>query len=99
MGIITNAPITPVTYTRVCTDGTSSSGVTDNKSLDRTLYRVFSMQDDMKTLTAPVRIRNEFELFLQYAEKVTDSEVYDSRFDQLDEYLGSLGVVNEVCEG
>ena len=82
---------------RVCTDGSSSSGVTDLRSFDRTLYRVFSMQDDMKVLTYPARVRSEFDLFLQYAEAKTAGEV-DSNFNMLDEYLGSLGVTEEYCE-
>lgn len=88
---------TPVTVARVCTDGSTSSGIEDSKSFDKTLYRVFSMQDDMKTLQEPVRTRNEFELFLQYAIAKTDGQPYDSRFNQLDEYLGSIGVSNVIC--
>ena len=100
--IITVTPVTIVyphvtIQGRVCTDGSSSSGNQDSSSFDRTLYRVFSMQDDMKTLQYPSRVRNEFELFIEYATKKTNGEMYDSRFDQLDAYLGSLGVSNVVC--
>ena len=100
--VITIIPVTAVyphvtIQKRVCTDSTSSSGNQDSSSFDRTLYRVFSMQDDMKTLQYPSRVRNEFELFIEYATKKTNGEMYDSRFDQLDAYLGSLGVSNVVC--
>lgn len=93
--VSTAVPI-PV-FTRVCTDGSSSSDITDSKSFDKTLYRVLSMQDDMKTLQEPMRARNEFDLFIQYAEAKTDGAGYDSRFDQLDAYLGTIGVINEIC--
>lgn len=100
--VITIAPVTTVyphvtTQKRVCTDSTSSSGNQDSNSFDHTLYRVLSMQDDMKTLQYPSRVRNEFELFIEYATKKTNGEMYDSRFDQLDAYLGSLGVSNVIC--
>lgn len=97
MGLVVNAPIAPVTFTRVCTDGSSSSTGKDTGSFDKSLYRMFSMQDDMKTLNTPARTRSEFDLYLEYAIKKTNSDPYDSSFDNLDSYLGSLGLTNEIC--
>lgn len=82
---------------RVCTDGSSSSMPEDDGSFDKSIYRVFSMQDDMKTLAYNGRPRNEFEQFLEDAENKTAGLGYNTTFDSLDIYLGSIGVVNEVC--
>jgi len=91
--------ISSISVVRVCTDGSSSSSITDSVSIDKTVYRVLSMQDDMKVLQEPVRVRNEFDLFIEYAEKKTAGNVYDSGFDQLDAHLGTIGVSNEMCQG
>jgi hypothetical protein len=97
MGLIIEEALPQVTGTRVCTDGSSSSGITDGKSFDKTIYRVLSMQDDMKTLEAPERVKSEFDIFIKYAQSKTAGVVYDSRFDQLDAYLGTIGITNEMC--
>ena len=83
--------------TIVCTEGSGSSLWNETGSMDMSIYRIFSMQDDMKVLTEPVRTRNEFDLFLQYAEAKTLGAV-DTKYDSLDEYLGTIGVTNEMCE-
>lgn len=82
---------------RVCTDGSSSSTFEHVGSFDTTIYRIFSMQDDMKTLQMPVRVKNEFELFLQYAEAKTLGAI-DPWFDSLDTFLGQIGITT-LCEG
>lgn len=82
---------------RVCTDGSSSSRDEEVESFDKTLYRLLSMQDDMKTVIKPSRARNEFELFLLEASNKTDNLEYNSAFDSLDEYLGNIGVTHGVC--
>lgn len=95
---VMDAPIVDHTANyRVCTDGSSSSMSEDTGSFDKSIYRVFSMQDDMKTLTYNGRPRNEFEQFLEDAESKTAGLGYNTTFDSLDSYLGSVGVVNEVC--
>lgn len=97
VGAPTSAVPTPHIPSRVCTDGSSSSMNEDTQSFDRTLYRVFSMRDDMKVLTFDGIPRNEFELFLRDAESKTALLPYSAAFNQLDLYLGSLGVTNEIC--
>lgn len=82
---------------KVCTDGSSSSPYEETLSFDKSIYRVFSMQDDMKTLVYPVRVKSEFDLFLQYAEAKTLGQV-DANFDILDAYLGTIGVTTEYCD-
>ena len=94
MGLITETIPVHVPASRVCTDGSSSSGYEETGSFDRTIYRVLSMQDDMKTLVEPIRARNEFDLFIQYAEAKTDGTLSDTNFDSLDEFLGNIGVTN-----
>jgi len=56
------------------------------------------MQDDMKTLPAFVRARNEFDLFIQYAEAKTAGGPANASFDSLDLFLGSIGVTINICE-
>lgn len=71
MGLIVTTTHIHVPSSRVLTDGSSSSTVEDTGSFDKTIYRLFSMQDDMKTLVYPDRVKNEFDLYLQYAEAKT----------------------------
>jgi len=97
MGLITETNTVHVPASRVCTDGSSSSNYEETGSFDMSIYRRFSMQDDMKTLEYPDKVKNEFELYLQYAEAKTLGAV-DAEFDSLDEYLGSVGVTTEMCE-
>lgn len=97
MGLIIETNPVHVPGRRVCTDGSSSSNYEETGSFDMSIYRVFSMQDDMKVLDYPVRVRNEFELFLQYAEAKTIG-VTNTSFDSLDTYLGTIGITNEMCE-
>lgn len=81
---------------KVCTGGSTSSNYEEVSSFDKTIYRVLSRQEEMKTLKYPDRIRNEFDLFLQYGERVDSGEAITS-FAPLDEYLGSIGVSNGIC--
>lgn len=97
MGLITEVTYTLHIPTKVCTDGSSSSPYEEILSFDKTIYRMFSRQDDMKTLGYPARVRSEFDLFIQYAEAKTLGTV-DTNFDILDAYLGSIGVTVEYCE-
>ena len=82
---------------RICTQGSSSSAYSRHFSFDKTIYNVLSMRDDMKIITYPDSIKNEFDLFLQYAEAKTNGAV-DTDFDLLDEYLGSIGITKTICE-
>lgn len=82
---------------RVCTDGSSSSTPEDSGAFDKSIYRVFSMQDDMKVLTYNGRPRNEFEQFLDAAVKKTSGLEYNTTFDSLDAYMGTIGVTNGIC--
>lgn len=98
MGLVTQTYTQHVPSQRVCTDGSSSSNYEETGSFDRSIYRIFSMQDDMKTLPAFVRARNEFDLFLQYAEAKTAGGPANANFDSLDLFLGSIGVTINICE-
>lgn len=97
MGLIVETPVIHVPAGRVCTDGGSSSNYEETGSFDMSIYRVFSMQDDMKTLVYPRKVKNEFDLFLQYAEAKTLGAV-NASYDALDEYLGTIGITNTMCE-
>lgn len=96
MGLITT-PTTLHTPKHVCTDGSSSSSWEDILSFDKSIYRVFSMQDDMKTLHIPPRIKTEFDRFLDESIKKTNNVGYNTAFDSLNEYLGTIGVANGIC--
>lgn len=107
MGLITetipnsNVSITetiPINVTNViCTDGSSSNLFDIDGVIDGTIYRVLCMQDDMKFLDYPDRIRNEFDLYIKYAEEAKSGKI-DSRFLAFDTYLGSIGVGNaNIC--
>jgi hypothetical protein len=97
MGLIVETNTVHVPASRVCTESSSSSNYEETGSFDMSIYRRFSMQDDMKTLPAVTRAKNEFELFVQYAEAKALGAVSTS-FDSLDTYLGTVGVTNEMCE-
>jgi len=94
--VVTTIPVHSVT--RICTEGSSSSTYEDDNSFDKTIYNVLSMQSDMKVLEYPDRIRNEFDQFIEAGSNKTDSLVYNTAFDSLDEYLGTIGITNEMCE-
>jgi len=98
MGLVVTTHTQHVPGQRVCTDGSSSSNYEETGSFDRSIYRIFSMQDDMKTLPAFVRARNEFDLFIQYAEAKTAGGPANTSFDSLDLFLGSIGVTINICE-
>ena len=95
MGLVVTTYTQHVPSQRVCTDGSSSSNYEETGSFDRSIYRIFSMQDDMKTLVYPDRVRSEFDLFLQYAQAKTLGAV-DVSFNSLDTYLGSIGVNDAI---
>lgn len=98
MGLVTKVYTQHVPSQRVCTDGSSSSNYEETGSFDKSLYRIFSMQDDMKTLPALGRVRNEFDLYIQYAEAKTAGGPADAYFDSLDLFLGSVGLTINMCE-
>lgn len=95
--VVDDSTVVHVPAGRVCTDGGSSSNYEETGSFDMSIYRVFSMQDDMKTLVYPRKVKNEFDLFLQYAEAKTLGAV-NASYDALDEYLGTIGITNTMCE-
>lgn len=96
MGLVTETIVKHIP-SHVCTDGSSSSNWEDTISFDKSIYRILSMQDDMKTLQYPIKIRTEFDRFLEEATKKTNSLGYNTSFDTLDEYLGTIGVINVIC--
>jgi len=98
MGIIVNTPIHVHIPNIVCTDGSSSSPYEETKSFDKTIYRVFSRRNEMETVTLPTIVRNEFDQFFMSCHNKTEGGI-DPLFDVLNEYLGSLGVTNEICGG
>ena len=81
----------------VCTESSSSSPFETTGAFDSTIYRLLSMRDAMKTLMYPTRLRTEFDRFLEAAVNKTNNVGYNVAFDNLDEYLGSLGVSNGIC--
>lgn len=98
MGLVVDTITVHVPAGRVCTDSSSSSNYEKTGSVDSSIYRILSKQSNMKTLEYPTRIRSEFDIFLQYAEAKTLGEVNED-FDSLDEYLGSVGISTDTCEG
>lgn len=97
MGLVNPTPVVKHIPLHVCTEGSSSSTWEDAKSFDKTIYRRLSMQDDLKTIEAPDRIRTEFDKFLEEASKKTANEPYNQEFEQLNEYLGNIGVTDGIC--
>ena len=81
----------------VCTDGGTSSDYEATKSFDKTIYRVLSMQEDMKTIEYPGRVMNEFDSFIEQATLKDAGLEYNTAFDSLDEYLGTIGVTDGIC--
>jgi glutathionyl-hydroquinone reductase len=80
------------------TEGSSSSKFESGNSIDSTICRVLNMQSDMKVLEYPDRIRNEFDQFIKAGSDKTNNAVYNTAFDSLDEYLGTIGVTNgNIC--
>ena len=105
MGLVTtttpvsiNSLVSTVLYIhtpiKVCTDGSSSSSLDSTVMFDKTLYRLFSMQSDMKTLVFDGVVSNEFEEFLKYGTDLTNSI---GSVKAVDTYLGTLGGTNGVC--
>lgn len=90
---IENNYVVPIaTIERVFSNNTSSDVFSDVNSFDTSIYRILSMQDDMKTYTIKGLISDEFELFMQYAEDMTKGLSVTDGFIAMNEYLGSLGV-------
>lgn len=83
--------ITPVSSQYVLTDGVPSSVYFKTSLQDSTIFNMFNRVELMKVLVFPARIKNEFDLFLQYAQAKTDGAT-DAEFDSFDNYLGSIGV-------
>ena len=96
MGIV-DTTITTHSSVRVCTDGGTSSKYESSKSFDKTIYRILSMQSDMKTIEYPGRVMNEFDSFIEQATLKTNGLGYNTAFDSLDEYLGTIGVTDGIC--
>ena len=86
------ASVTPANVPYVLTNNTSSELFTNENAFDTSIYRILSMQDDMKTVAIQGQVNSEFELFLKYAEEKTLGSNVGAGFDALDSYLGSLGV-------
>ena len=97
MGLVVPDVIPVHTQLRVCTEGGTSSGYDDTASFDKSIYRLLSMQDDMKTIVLPTIQKNEWDLFLTQAHLKTAGLVYNTAFDSLNEYLGTIGVTNGIC--
>ena len=107
MGIVINVPNVRASVpnvvinvlhvqTKVCTDGSSSSPWEELGSFDKSIYNLFSKQDDMKSIQYPSRVKSEFDLYMQYAQAKTIGSI-DVSFNSFDEYLGSIGVTNGIC--
>jgi membrane protease subunit (stomatin/prohibitin family) len=97
MGLVQVPAYNLHTQLRVATEGSSSSNAEDTISFDKSIYRVLSMQDDMKTLQVPTRIRSEFDRFLDDAINKTNGTAYNVAFDSINSYLGTIGVTNGIC--
>jgi len=97
MGLIVASNIAVHVATEVCTEGSCSSGYENVKSFDKTIYRILSMESDMKTLKVPTTLNSEWERFLDTAIKKASSQPYDINFDNMDTYLGTIGVTNGIC--
>ena len=82
---------TQVSTQYVITDGSSSSVFMKTNLADKTIQRVLNSLRAESPLVYPTTIKNEFDLFLQYAQAKTDGAT-DTEFDSFDNYLGSIGV-------
>lgn len=78
----------------IFTDNSSSDLYTEHNVFDNSIYRILSMQNNMKTYMLHNKPRNEFDVFLVEGEKLTSSGIASSNFIALNEYLGSLGIID-----
>lgn len=76
----------------VTVDGSGSINYLRTGSYDLTVYRVFSAITPENLLENPAIIRTELDLFIKYAEMLTLNEEVPPGFEELNLYLGSLGV-------
>lgn len=81
---------------KVKTQGSSSSKFELDRTFDVTLYDVLNMQDQLKTLEYNGIAKNEFEIFLDYAEKLTAQYVEKDPYETFLEYMGRLRSVHPV---
>ncbi len=99
--VIDSSPVSSSVTTHipahVCTDGSSSSDYDATKSFDKSIYRLLNMRDDMKVIEYPDRIRTEFDSFIEQCTLKDAGLSYNTAFDSLDEYLGTIGVTNDIC--
>lgn len=72
------------------TSNTSSDLFSDVDAFDTSIYRILSMQDDMKTVAIRGVVSDEFEMFLKYAEDLTSGKSVSEGFVSINTYLGSL---------
>lgn len=86
----TSLPIVTPPY--VLTANSSSDVYSDINAFDDSIYRILSMQDDMKTVSIQGQVSNEFELFLKYAEDLTAGLPVGANFVAFNNYLGTIGV-------
>lgn len=90
--LVTGNTVAPVTQPYTLTRNSSSDLYSDMNAFDDSIYRILSMQDDMKTIAIQGKVSSEFELFLQYGERLTAGETMSQEFVAFNTYLGSLGV-------
>ena len=93
--VVENIPVHVPTV--VCTEGSGSSLWNETVSMDNSFYRIFNMRNDMKVLTRPVITKNEFDLFIEYAEALTIGNEYEAGFDAINTNLGNIGVIDGIC--
>lgn len=90
--LIAGSTVAPAAQPYTLTRNSSSDLYSDIDSFDDSIYRILSMQDDMKTVSIQGKVSNEFELFLSYGEQLTAGHEMSPEFVAFDSYLGSLGV-------
>lgn len=80
------------TQDRVIVDGSNSMNYLNLGSYDQTVYKVMSAITAENLLGNPAIIRTELDLFIKYAEILTLNGDIPTGFEELNLYLGSLGV-------
>lgn len=90
--IVTPQPVGAVSTGIVFTENSSSDVFNKPSVVDASIYRILSMQNDMKTYTIGGKLNNEFSLFMSMGNKLTAGTLNNTSFVAFNNYLGSLGV-------
>lgn len=88
--IVNNIPVHTTNIVDI--EGSSIQNYLVTGVYDPTVYQFFSTISSENLLNNPDIIKTEIDLFIQYAEALTNNQSVPVGFSELNNYLGSLGV-------